>query len=159
MGKRAREIPGASQSSTNDTAVCPACGKDRTARVPIAKLIESHADLFQALRLSGRELLQFIDQDSQSLVRIRKVLSNADKVRKELKDAYQWADGGTAPARKRRQTGKARAKRNRSEVSSLAPESSPPDKQVRGRNSKRNRLTRPNSYRILKFPARIRLED
>lgn len=144
---------------SNDTPVCPACGKERTARAPISKLIESHADLFQTLRLGGRELLQFLHQDSQSLVRIRKALNDADRVRKELKDAYQWADGEADPARKPPQKAKAKARRMRSKRSTLAQQGSQPVKQVRTRNSTRSRLTRPNSYRLLNFPARIRIEE
>jgi len=158
MGKR--NVPkGHPVGTDKDAAICPSCNKSwmspKSSGVPIAELMESHTELCRALRLSGRELLQFVDPNSQSMSRIRKILNAAETLRKEIKSAYLPSGGGLGNERGPRQTPKAQRKARKPAGSEqyIAAAS-----QATGK-SKRKHFTRPNSYRILHFPIRLNLED
>lgn len=138
--------------------VCPYCGMGKapkfTAPVPTAKLIHSHAELSKALRVAGREMLQFQDENSHSLVRIREVLKAAESVREELKNAYRSPKGnGSSKTRKPPQAAdpgespEIAYSEHGEQALNQAHEGSSPEKR---------RFTRPNSYRVLKFPIRLR---
>jgi len=138
--------------------VCPYCGIGEpskfTAPVPTAKLIHSHGELTNALRVAGREMLQFQDENSHCLVRIREVLKAAESVREELKNAYRLPQGiGSSKTRKPLQTadpGEA------SETANPEAGKQDPDRAQAAGSQPKHRFTRPNSYRVLKFPIRVR---
>ena len=120
--------------------------------VSIAKLFRSHAELCKALRLAGRELLQFRDANSRSLARIRGALDAAESVRKEVRSADRLlkqtvSSQAHTPTKKLDQ-------RKALEKSQSEPNRQTVDQIDSGNARRRHHRTRTNSRRVLKFPAR-----
>jgi hypothetical protein len=106
------------------------------------KLFQSHADLCDALRLAGRQLLPVEEKGSESLERIRSVLKRADNVRKALVTFNQWPEA----LEDVHQSMAASA-------SEYIVEHGTADVLLPKGVQKRNSLTRTNSLRVLKFPT------
>jgi hypothetical protein len=103
-------------------------------------LFRSHEELCTVLRLFGRQMLQ-LHRDDPSLGRIREVLKRADNIRRQLRveeESSKHIDelltgGATSPS-----------EHSGGPVINDAP--------LPKRIQKRNRLTRPYSLRVLRFP-------
>ena len=111
------------------------------------QLFRSHAELSAALRLAGRQILQFEQHGDESLERIRKVLRRAENVRKMLQSPNESPEG-----LKNVEQDKLEA-----DAPAPAPEHSP-DKAVNeapSRKSVQSRTHRARSLtlRIIKFPT------
>jgi hypothetical protein len=124
---------------------CPLCGLANSEKSLslMDQLFRSHVELCAGLRLAGRQILRFENQDDQSLRKIRGVLKRADNIRKALigpndlpealNNTYELGVEPTTPV---------------SEFSSHQN-----DGPVRKSGQKRSRLIRPNSLRIVRFPT------
>jgi len=161
MGKRRPQQPG-HRAEDQSSAACPRCGVLDPARaaasVAIRNLIDSHQELRSTLRGAGRELLRFHNKNSRALTRIRAALKSAEKSGEELRKVYRptRTSGSNAvrkPAAKKaaRRNKPARTASNSKPVARKVAVSDPP------RPSRR--LTRPNSHRVLEFPAHLRAKE
>jgi hypothetical protein len=89
MGKRAsrRRKSGLTITRMDVASGCPHCGAtvaEKRALGMVDALIRSQAELCAMLRLAGRQLLQFTNEDDQSLERIRVVLKRAENIHKTV---------------------------------------------------------------------------
>jgi hypothetical protein len=158
MGKEPRKrVKKAQVAVSGAPPVCPHCGTAEPMSADptlVLRLIESHTELCNALRLAGREILRLDNGDSESLQRIRDSLKKAESMRTAFRNAYPLPRATSSKARKMPKKSGQRAMTGTS-VSELSDQEV---SHVRGGSSKRSHhLTRPNSHRILKFPARAEM--
>ena len=93
--KRRKQTEAAAQSRQVQPR-CPYCGtidSEKSALSLMDQLFRSHAELSAALRLAGRQILQFEQHGDESLERIRKVLRRAENVRKMLQSPNESPEG------------------------------------------------------------------
>lgn len=138
--KRGRE----SATQPEDAARrCPLCGTsnaEQLASSVLNDLFLSHAELCTALRLVGRQMLQFGKRDDQSLDKMRQVLKRAENIRKTLnisneplKNADELLHDQTTPV-------------------SGSPSATPKEGPARKGARRTSRLTRSRSFGLLRFP-------
>jgi hypothetical protein len=128
---------------------CPYCGlvNQESAAVSLMdQLSRSHFELCASLRLAGRQMLRFEKQDDESLERIRKVLKRADNIRGVLQ---RLDESGESP--------KAMDEDELADASSLASQYTTDqvvnEVAIRKSVQRKNRLTRPRSLRVIRFPT------
>ena len=144
MGKKSSKQRKPSHTLTPPQAQlrCSNCGTVNGAESAFSfmdQLLRSHAELCQALRLTGRQMLRFEKQDDESLERIRQVLKRADNMRKMLQNPDESTGALNAMAQ--------------NQLIMDAPRQTLKDSPVHGSAKRRSRLTRPRSPRIIRFPA------
>jgi hypothetical protein len=150
MGKRQSKRPAQAEAVIQPKIAfpkCPNCGKtnvDKQALLDLESLVHSHVELCAALRLIGRQLLNFEKQDSYLLNKVREVLKQAENVRRTLDipnvsgEPDNSLDEPAAPPITPSEDG-------------IVPKTI--DNQPRSGVQRKGRLTRPRSLRILKFPG------
>jgi hypothetical protein len=122
---------------------CLHCGTTTFASLDLSPLIDqlvrSHAELSAALRWTGRQMLRFEHHDHHSLEKIRGTLRRAANIRKTL----------SIPANSPQDL-------NQTEELPVNPQplvSQYSEQQALKSVQRKNRLSRPNAFRVIKFPT------
>jgi hypothetical protein len=121
---------------------CPLCRTTNAQKAVLAAfddLLHSHAELCSVVRSVGRQMLQFENQDRQSLDRLRVVLKRADNIRQTLRLQEEY------PETPKKHPFEASVECSGEQAINDAPIH---------KGGARNHLSRPRSLRIVRFPAR-----
>lgn len=137
------EESGVLDEKANGVSHCLHCGTTRLESLDLSPLIDqlvrSHAELSAALRWTGRQMLRFDHHDHHSLEKIRGALRRAANIRRTL------SISANSP-QDLRQTEELPANAQPA-VSQYS------DQQALKSVQKTKGLSRPNSFRVIKFPT------
>lgn len=148
--KQQAQDPDATPLEEEALLQCPYCGTTNSEKSALSlslmdQLFRSHTELCAALRLAGRQMSGLEKQSAESLETIRKVLRRAGNIRNALKRPDELPDGPKnvydlvvdAP----------------SPVAAYTAEETIDERPTRKAVPRKNRLMRPRSQYVLRFPA------
>lgn len=150
--KRRKQGQGVKQPGAVHTH-CPHCltlDSEQSALSLVDTLYRSQTELCATLRLVGRQLLQFEEQDDGLLDKVRDVLKRAENIQQTVRSESVLSDALIEPAL----YGSGLEAETPIRVSAYSPAQVSGEGMMPKPGQRRSRLQRPHALRIIKFPGR-----